>query len=123
MAYNRIRAESGMDTKSERPIEQCLQLRGNTLRPFGVVMAQSGTLKVAAGGTARVAIVGGLPPFDAEPLSDSKVSVEPKLNESGEYEFVITVPKDAEAVKVKFFATDDAGGSDMFTVEVVAAPK
>lgn len=125
MAYNRIGPESGIDTKFERPIEQCLQLRANVLRPFGVVMAQSGALKVTVGGTARVAIVGGLPPFYAEPLSDgSNVSAEPKLNESGEYEFVITAGSNAAVdKKVKFFATDDAGGSDMFTVEVVAAPK
>lgn len=121
--FNRIQADTGTDPKSQRPIEQCLQLRANTLRPFAVVMAQSGALKVAVGGTARVAIVGGMPPFDAEPLSEnSKVSAEAKLNESGEYEFVITVAEDAGDIKVKFFATDDAGGSDMFTVEVVAAP-
>lgn len=124
--FNRIQTETGADPKSQRPIEQCLQLRANTLRPFAVVMAQSGALKVAVGGTARVAIVGGMPPFDAEPLSEnSKVSAEAKLNESGEYEFVITVAEDAQDagdIKVKFFATDDAGGSDMFTVEVVAAP-
>ena len=122
--FNRSQAESDTGPKPERPIEQCLQLRANALRPFGVVMAQSGALKVAVGGTARVAIVGGLPPFDAEPLSDgSNVSAEPKLNESGEYEFVITAESAAKVGKVKFFATDDAGGSDMFTVEVVAAPK
>lgn len=123
--FDGIQAEMGGDQKSDHPIEQCLQLRGNALRPFGVVMAQSGPLKVVAGGTARVAIVGGLPPFDAQPLvDDSKVGAEPKLNERGEYEFVITVATDADVAKnVKFFATDDAGGSDMFTVDVVAPPK
>jgi len=122
--FNRGEDQSGTDPKSDRPIEQCLQLRGNALRPFGVVMAQSGSVKVAAGGTALVAIAGGLPPFDIEPLSDdSKVSAAAKLNQSGEYEFVVTAESGAKVGKVKFFATDDAGGSDVFTVEVVAAPK
>lgn len=118
--FNRIQADLGADPKSERPIEQCLHLRANTLRPFGVLIAQSGALKVAPGATARVGIAGGIPPFDIEPLTeDSEVSAQAKLNERGEYEFVITVKAGAKAKKVKFFATDDAGGSDMFTVEVV----
>ena len=120
--FNLIQAEIGADPKSDRPIEQCLHLRANTLRPFGVLIAQSGPLKVAVGGTARVGIGGGVPPFDIEPLTDnSKVSAQAKLNESGEYEFVIAVEATAApTTKVKFFATDDAGGSDMFTVEVIA---
>lgn len=123
--YDLAKQSVAATTDDARPIEQCLHLRGNALGPFRLVLAQAGPVKVAKGGSQKIAIEGGVAPFRIESLTDGgKLGVEAKTAATGGYEIVVTAAADAavDGKKFKYFVADSAGGSDLFTVEIVAAP-
>lgn len=104
--------------KQKRPIEQCLHLRGSSLGPFRLVLAQAGAIELKEGETTTIPIEGGVPPFRIEPLDDGdKVKANAKPSALGGYEIEVKAVGKATA-KGRFFASDSSGGSAVFTVVI-----
>jgi hypothetical protein len=113
-----LHAAIEMREAQELPIEQCLHLRGNALGPFRLVLAQAGAIELKKGESTTLPIEGGTPPFRIEPIDkDDLASAKVRPTALGGYEIVVEAKGNAPA-KARFFASDNAGGSAMFTVQI-----
>lgn len=113
----RIKAEVGVGSKSDRPMEQCLQFRGSTLGPFRLMLAQAGPIELKKGEAATIPIGGGVPPFRIESLDDGdKITVRVTTSSVGGYQ--VDIVAGDTSTKGHFFASDSAGGTAFFSVAV-----
>lgn len=104
--------------KQRRPIEQCLHLRGSSLGPFRLVLAQAGAIELKQGETTTIPIEGGVPPFRIDPLDDGgDVKANARPSAMGGYEIEVKAVGKA-TTKGRFFASDSSGGSAVFTVVI-----
>lgn len=116
-----IEARAGASPHSNDALKYCTLASTNSLLPFGLAFAGEGPQIAKPGGTLKVAITGGVPPYGVRLVSDDAydLSATAQAAEGGAFEIAIAVPEKAPDGKiVSWLIRDAVGASEVLQVKV-----
>ncbi len=121
MSLDLLDASAGKSAGSEEMLKLCPLARDMALTPFALVLPQQGVQVLKQGDSLVLPITGGVPPFSASPaaaLGKGSLAAAAEATDTGGYRFRVTASKDAEKGTYALIASDAAGVTRVFQVQV-----